>query len=974
MTRQRRLFAVTLLSVVSTGTLPSVSQPHLESRHILEGTLRPGETPTFTIDLAGGEFVRIDVVRRDVDITLYLHTPDGVRIGGTDLARVSWIARRGGQYQLEIVAPGARRQTLRYAFVMSERRPSTADDEQRMRAQAKLLDGLRVRGGSADERRRALATYDEALALSRLVTDPKGQCDALLLRSSVLFEIGEIDAAFAAADQARQIAHEAGERWLEAEALAHITRVHFNQRRLDADIDTAQQAISLYEAVDDRKGEHVVLQNLALAYGVFGEHRTTVELLERVLAFARATGEREGEAFTLAGLGRAMLDLGNLPKALQLQEQALATARAAGLQAIEGIFLGNVGIVQEALGRHTDALTTFHALLDFARHVGSSSREAEARYRIGAVHGQLGHDREAREWIASSLPGFRAAGDTTGEAGALADLTRIDRHEGNLTAAREHIEEALDLYETARSRIPSEEFRASFLAARFRNYELAIDVLMEMHRRNPTAGFDTAAFVTSERARARSLLDLLGGETRDLQADAGAERLERQQKAETALKAAAERQLALLARPHTREEAMQAEAAVDRHARTAREARAATRASSPRLSAMTPPGLTLEDVQRDLLDSDSALLEYFLGETRSLVWIVTRSSVRVIDLPKRAAIEAVARRAYGQLSTRSGVDDGSRASLARLVLAPVERELPARVLIVADGILQYIPFEALPISTGQPFVNSHTVAYLPSASTLAAIRRAHHSHERVSRPAAVLADPVYSPDDPRVSSHGGRSSARPASVVLAERSATEAGIQFDRLYSSRREATTIRELAGGTVLEALDFEASRETAMGPAVANARIVHFATHGLLNARHPELSGLVLSLVDAQGRPQNGFLAVGDIFDLRLHADLVVLSACETALGADVRGEGFVGLTRAFFFAGTEAVIASLWRVSDAATAALMKEFYRRLLVYKMSPAAALRASQLTLRRMPKWRQPYFWAGFVLQGEIDARRVHN
>ena len=147
----------------------------------------------------------------------------------------------------------------------------------------------------------------------------------------------------------------------------------------------------------------------------------------------------------------------------------------------------------------------------------------------------------------------------------------------------------------------------------------------------------------------------------------------------------------------------------------------------------------------------------------------------------------------------------------------------------------------------------------------------------------------------------------------------------------------------------------------------RIIHLATHGLLNSTHPELSGIVLSLVDQHGQPQDGFLRLHEIYNLKLPAELVVLSACQTALGKEVRGEGLVGLTRGFMYAGAPRVVASLWKVDDKATAELMKRFYQAMLgEQRMRPAAALRAAQVEMLKQKEWEDPYYWAAFVLQGE--------
>ena len=190
---------------------------------------------------------------------------------------------------------------------------------------------------------------------------------------------------------------------------------------------------------------------------------------------------------------------------------------------------------------------------------------------------------------------------------------------------------------------------------------------------------------------------------------------------------------------------------------------------------------------------------------------------------------------------------------------------------------------------------------------------------------------------------------------------------LSRLPFSRAEAEAVGALVPTkSLLKAIDFRASRGLATGGELSNYRIVHFATHGLLNSEHPELSGLVLSLVDENGKAQDGFLRMNEIYNLQLSADVVVLSACQTGLGKEIKGEGLVGLTRGFMYAGAQRVVASLWQVDDLATAELMKRFYREMLKENLRPAAALRAAQLEMMKQKRWSSPFFWASFIIQGE--------
>jgi CHAT domain-containing protein len=283
-----------------------------------------------------------------------------------------------------------------------------------------------------------------------------------------------------------------------------------------------------------------------------------------------------------------------------------------------------------------------------------------------------------------------------------------------------------------------------------------------------------------------------------------------------------------------------------------------------------------------------------------------------------------------------------------------------------------------------PLIANHEIVTLPSASVLATLRRIRTGRSAAPHALAVLADPVFSSEDQRVGldirtktesgqgpDQGGKAGNGATTVKIVTdvgRSAADSGIQvFRRLLFSRQEAEAITGLLPASErLQALDFAADRRLALSGKLGEYRILHFATHGLLNNKIPALSGLVFSLVDEQGRPLNGFLRLHEIYNLKLNADLVVLSGCQTALGQEVSGEGLIGLTRGFMYAGAPRVVASLWNVNDQATANLMKLFYQRMMKDGYRPAAALRAAQIAMWKTEPNAVPYRWGAFILQGD--------
>jgi CHAT domain-containing protein len=282
-----------------------------------------------------------------------------------------------------------------------------------------------------------------------------------------------------------------------------------------------------------------------------------------------------------------------------------------------------------------------------------------------------------------------------------------------------------------------------------------------------------------------------------------------------------------------------------------------------------------------------------------------------------------------------------------------------------------------------PLILNHEVISLPSASALAIQRSELAGRQLAPKMLAVIADPVFDRTDERFKSAAARTSdTQQAQTIasddarsiehLAENSADKSGVTtlrlvIPRLPFTRQEASQLMALAPkGSSFSAIDFHASRATVLDPALSQYRYVHIATHGWLDAERPGLSALVFSMVDAQGQPQNGFLRANDIYNLKLPAELVVLSACQTGLGKDIKGEGLVGLTRGFMYAGAARVVVSLWNVNDKATADLMTKFYEKMIKQGERPAAALRSAQVEMWKQKQWQSPYYWAAFTMQGE--------
>jgi CHAT domain-containing protein/Tfp pilus assembly protein PilF len=836
--------------------------------------------------------------------------------------------------------------------------------------EAKALNNLGFALHSQGDLRAALGFYRQALAaFERAGEQGFWKANVLHNLAAVYIGLGEPDEALASHRQVLALQRALGDRRGEARTLHNLGVLDSNLGELGQALDAYTQALALFRESGDRLWEAALLHNRGVAYSGLGDFERALADLEQALAIRREAGDRRGEALTEVAIGHVQLRSGQIAQALALGRRAAGVAAAIANRRGELLARLLVARAEVAAGEPAAALAELTQALGLARLLEDRVAEAWILQLTGEARMALQQPEEAARALAEAVDLARAVQAPARTIEALTGLARARRKLGRPEQARSRVEEALRLVETLRTRETDPDLRASFLAAQRAAFELEIDLLMELDRRQPGKGYAEKALAVSERAHARSLLDLLQEAHADIREGVDPRLRDRERGLLARLSAKAGQQAELMSRPvaaeRRRAAAGEIRTVLDELARVEAE----IRETSPRYAALTQPPLATGAEIRGLLDGESLLLEYWLGEERSFLWAVDAGSVTGFELPPRARIQAAARAVYDRLSVLAPEDDrfaAAAGTLSRMLLGPVAGRLGTRrLIVVADGELQYLPFAALPIpeaGDSAPLLTRHEIVAAPSASTIALQRRLAR-HAAAPGDVAVLADPVFSPDDPRVTPGAGTTSA----AGPGPRSAPSPAAPFLRLPWSRREAEAIAAVVpAGRSLLALDFRASRATALSPDLAKYRIVHFATHGIIDSRTPALSGLMLSRVGEHGEPLDGFLGLRDVYNLRLGADLVVLSGCETALGKEVRGEGLVGLTQGFLYTGARQVVASLWRIEDQATAELMARFYRGLLVEGRPPAAALRLAQLAIRDDRRWRSPYYWSGFVLQGE--------
>ena len=865
--------------------------------------------------------------------------------------------------------------------------------------EAYSLNDLALGYQKLGEMQKSLEFLKQVLLLDRASGDHRGEAYSLTNIGVAYTYLGQTEKAVESFVQALPLMQALGDKRGEGTLLLSLGNSYQTLGRLEQARECFTRGLPLLQAAGDQGAEGVMLNNLGALYRKLGNSSRALDYYQQALPLLRASGNRSVESTTLDNMGVLYREQSELPKALEYFNQALSLRQTLGNKRAEGVTLDNIGAVYRRMGDPRKALGYHQQALQLLQTAGDNLKAAVTLNNIGAAQRQIGDFSQALESYQQAWRLLQVAGDRLVQADTLRKRAEIERDLEKFAESRSSIEQAIALLEDVRASVDSEEDRASFFATVTDYYEFHTDLLMQLHRADPQAGHERTALHISEQSRARSLLELLGEAREGIREGVSPQLLERERNLHHRLTAAFDALNKTLGGRSAKEQREASEKEVYVLTGEYRKVLSEIRATSPRYAALTQPQpLTAEEIQKRALDDDTLLLEYALGERRSYLWVVSPSSISSYQLPPRAEIEALARKVYEQLIARlakQGAPDSqfnSQASaLSRTLLGPASSQLGAkRLVIVAPGALAYLPFAVLPVPSAggqsdgfQPLISVHEVVNLPSASVLSVIRRETVGRQAAAKSVAVLADPVFDANDARValartkSAIKGTQTASAAAAPTAELPALTRSIQtmnlsntrtgLTRLLFSREEAEAIYSLvSGGAGLKATDFKASRATATSDELSQYRIVHFATHGLLNSEHPELSGLALSLIDETGKPQDGFLRLHEIYNLKLNADLVVLSACQTGLGKEIKGEGLVGLTRGFMYAGAPRVVASLWRVDDAATAELMKRFYRGMLKDKLRPAAALRAAQLELMKRPAWRSPYFWGAFILQGE--------
>jgi tetratricopeptide (TPR) repeat protein len=808
----------------------------------------------------------------------------------------------------------------------------------------------------------ALENYQQALKIQREVGNRPMEGTTLNNIGQVYWAQGRYTAALDSLQQALDIAREVGNRNEEGVILNNMGAIHQAQGRYHQALQSFQQALAIHQALNNLPLQGTTLNNIGAIYSAQGRYAEALAQYQQALTTWREASDRAGEGTTLNNIGAVYGAQGRYAEALAQYQQALTISREVGDRVGEGNTLNNIGTVHDNQGRYAEALAQYQQALTIWREVGDRAKESTILNNIGWVYAAQGRYAEALAQYQQALIISREVGDRVGEGNTLHNIGEVYADQGQVDLSLDTYLQAMAIIEAVRATAGSEAGRAAFIARYAGLYSRTAGLFHQQ-------GQDEDAFLTAERGRARAFLDSLATGHVELTDETAAGLLAQEQEAYAQRQAAQD----ALARakalsPPDPELVADLKAQLAEAEAAHVQALAALEAQSEQLAGLVPGRgakniLSVSQVQA-LLDEQTTLLSYFVLEEQTLVFLLSRNQFEVVELPLSSEqLTNHVSRFRDALALRQAQATRSVAQdLYQLLLAPLADRLDTpRLMIIPHGALHYLPFAALlNPNTGEYLIQRHSLVTLPGASTLPFIttadRRlpsvkppggtaeAEQGEASASSPPHLLASPLIignpTPGD------------FDATASLATERAGLAPLPF-----AEKEAEAIAKLYG---VEPLLKEAATESAVRTQVAQAGILHLAAHGSYNPVAP-LSSLIALAPDGEN---DGWLTVGEVYGLQLaQTDLVVLSACQSQLGELSQGDELVGLTRAFLFAGTPTVVASLWNVDDAATGLLMERFYTHLKA-GVGKAQALRQAQLEV--MADYPDPYYWAAFVMSGD--------
>jgi CHAT domain-containing protein/tetratricopeptide (TPR) repeat protein len=813
---------------------------------------------------------------------------------------------------------------------------------------------------------RSILRFEQAISLGGEVGVPDLQLKCLRQQSLAYLDLRKLDLYLENNRKGLDIATKINHRVEQGRCLNNIGVYYLQRHSFSQAVGHLEKALSISRTVDEEQTQAECLNNLSLVYRELGNLGLAQYYISQALTLDEKAGHVTAICMDLENFGSILLRKGiegHRPQDLRLalemfQKCLLMIDQAGGDPLAEFAALNNLGIILNELKKHDDARGHLTRAMNILKAGQYALERGQVHNNIGATYLAERRANEAIVHYSQAVEiGLKNSFDNVLMEGCLG-LGRCYDLKNDDDRALPHYRRSIDALERLRAEISSEPFMIGFARNKFGGYERAIDILADRHERQPDDEVATEIFTLIERAKARAFLESVY-EARIEIAESDVAALKERQRAVSGNISLLNSRLAgrLGSKEDEQDLRDELELEEDEYRRIVSDIRDRGAAREERWQ-KTVSGV--RDIQRILGADESVLLEYFLGQQQSYLIVISPQDLKVHVLPAKAQIETSLRGYLKWVSDpasdpTSGSGPSERIERQLIPSGPEETVLKANgVVVVPDGILHYLPFESLkvPDETGAKYLIEHmAVSYCPSASALALLMSSG-APAYWNKELLAIGGANYQGKDRREPPPPSRKD-----------SVGEEGIRPSPLPFSRKEVLDIAGLFPPHSADVLaGAEAKEGRIKGMALRDYRRIHFACHGTLDEQNPARSALVLS--PENSAEDDGFLQMREIYGLSMNAEMVVLSACQTAGGVLERSEGPMGLARPFFFAGARSVIASLWQVNDKATVVFMRELYRNLAGGR-SERDALRSAKIKMLKS-SWRHPFYWAGFLLQGD--------
>lgn len=973
----------------------------LENTSDITKTFHSTEQHVYLLQMPSNYFASIEIEQKNIPINVGIY--DGEKciytLSHEGLLRdfpIYIYSIEKSDYRIEISIPKDLQGKIvgLYSIKLLEKHAIGPEDIQKLEARKIFFDAVSLEEGEVIQKRKEI--YKKVLEAYQKLALEKQQIELLIELGNTYRVSGDYSNAIKYLNECLTLTLKTNCIRFQGRTLASLAIIYKQQGNYKEAINYAQRGLELSEQIFDTQATSYETNTLGTTYLSLGEYEKAVRYFEKTQSADEQMLNSDYIAVGCNNIGVAYRQMKQYEKAINYLNKAFSIAKTNNSLEEQGAFLANIAKTYQFMGNDEKAIDHYIKALEILKQTQDQETEAITLTNIGSLYSKLGTYDKALEFYNKALKIDEKLQLKKEEAVTLQKISILEQEKGNLIGARHAIERAIEISEGLRQDILVQDLKDSFFSLVYENYKIYIDILMRLHKGNPEAGYDVLAFEVSEKSRGRSTLELLVQAKIDLNGNLDQNLLQEYRSVREDLSKLAE---SLLIAKSDKERLKINERLKDVELNAQLIELKIKQQNQSYISLVSPKTLTLREVQNGVLDKDTILLEYCLGKYTSWLWVVTNTEIKSFELPKADEINKSIQNLYDNISTflaqpkferekdkieriKNSIKERSSliSSVSHILLEPAKDLLVTnkKLLIIGDENLYQLPFCLLTkqhSTENRLLIEDHQITHLISASELFN-HRLCLKNNKLGKGLALFGDPVFTISDQRIQQTSDITKNNYSNKTVVEKknnylesTLMEAGIHRSdtlvRLPGSRREVFAIKSLAKKQKCTLfLDFDANLENVNNVNLENTKIAHFSSHAIIN-KNPNLTGIILSLVDKNGQLIDGFLSIQKIFSLKLNAELVVLSGCQTSLGKEVKGEGLVGFGQAFAYAGAKRVLSSAWKIDDEATAKLMTRFYYHLFKFNISPGAALRRAQIDMLKS-EYSDPYFWAAFTIQGE--------